>query len=297
MVRCMSIFCISFKNYIKNNKRGRSRNSESDLNNDNNSEYLVPMLQNIIENYFLKLKEKKNFQNENIIIGLGSGSTVAELVKKISTVPNIENFYFIPTSIQIKLIAENVGLKFTDETKINNVDLVIDGADQIDHNLNMIKGGGGALFKEKIIMYSASERVILADSKKFVPELTMPIPIEVHPFARSPVTKILESMTIFAKEGNTKDSQINNNRGDKGYNSGPLSAKPIIRTTLKGYPFITENGNIILDTEFYSILDVEETEKEIKNIPGVIEVGLFSKKNNTHYYSVNREGKFFVKSS
>ncbi|HZL24475.1 MAG TPA: ribose 5-phosphate isomerase A, partial [Nitrososphaeraceae archaeon] len=243
------------------------------------------------------LKEKKNFQNENIIIGLGSGSTVAELVKKISTVPNIENFYFIPTSIQIKLIAENVGLKFTDETKINNIDLVIDGADQIDHNLNMIKGGGGALFKEKIIMYSASERVILADSKKFVPELTMPIPIEVHPFARSPVTKILESMTIFAKEGNTKDSQINNNRGDKGYNSSHLSAKPIIRTTLKGYPFITENGNIILDTEFYSILDVEETEKEIKNIPGVIEVGLFSKKNNTHYYSVNREGKFFVKSS
>ncbi len=104
-------------------------------------------------------------------------------------------------------------------------------------------------------------------------------------------------MTIFAKEGNTKESQINNNRGDKGYNSGHLSAKPIIRTTLKGYPFITENGNIILDTEFSSILDVEETEKEIKNIPGVIEVGLFSRKNNTHYYSVNREGKFFVKSS
>ncbi|HYJ02101.1 MAG TPA: ribose 5-phosphate isomerase A [Nitrososphaeraceae archaeon] len=267
------------------------------MNDDNNSEHLVPMLQNIIENYFLKLNEKKNFQKENIIIGLGSGSTVAELVKKISTVPNIENFNFIPTSIQIKLIAEKAGLKFTDETKINNIDLVIDGADQIDHHLNMIKGGGGALFKEKIIMYSANERVILADSKKFVPELTMPIPIEVHPFARSTVTKILESMTIFAKEGNTKDSQINNTRGDKGYNSGHLSAKPIIRTTLKGYPFITENGNIILDTEFSSILDVEKTEKEIKNIPGVIEVGLFSRKNNTQYYSVNREGKFSVKSS
>ena len=187
------------------------------LKDDNNSEYLVPMLQNIIENYFLKLSEKKNFQKENIIIGLGSGSTVAELVKKISTVPNIENFNFIPTSIQIKLIAEKAGLKFTDETKINNIDLVIDGADQIDHNLNMIKGGGGALFKEKIIMYSANKRVILADSKKFVPELTMPIPIEVHPFARSTVTKILESMTILAKEGNTKDSEINNTRRDKVY--------------------------------------------------------------------------------
>ena len=267
------------------------------LKDDNNCEYLVPMLQNIIENYFLKLSEKKNFQKENIIIGLGSGSTVAELVKKISTVPNIEDFNFIPTSIQIKLIAEKAGLKFTDETKINNIDLVIDGADQIDHNLNMIKGGGGALFKEKIIMYSANERVILADSKKFVPELTMPIPIEVHPFARSTVTKKLESMTILAKEGNTKISEINNTRRDKVYDGGHLSAKPIIRTTLKGYPFITENGNIILDTEFSSILDVEKTEKEIKNIPGVIEVGLFSRKNNTQYYSVNREGKFSVKSS
>ena len=267
------------------------------LKDDHNCEYLVPMLQNIIENYFLKLSEKKNFQKENIIIGLGSGSTVAELVKKISTVPNIEDFNFIPTSIQIKLIAEKAGLKFTDETKINNIDLVIDGADQIDHNLNMIKGGGGALFKEKIIMYSANERVILADSKKFVPELTMPIPIEVHPFARSTVTKILESMTILAKEGNTKHSEINNTRRDKMYEGGHLSAKPIIRTTLKGYPFITENGNIILDTEFSSILDVEKTEKEIKNIPGVIEVGLFSRKNNTQYYFVNREGKFSVKSS
>ena len=267
------------------------------MKDDNNSEHLVPMLQNIIENYFLKLIEKKNFQKENIIIGLGSGSTVAELVKKISTVPNIENFHFIPTSIQIKLIAEKAGLKFTDEVKINNIDLVIDGADQIDHNLNMIKGGGGALFKEKIIMYSAHERVILADSKKFVPELTIPIPIEVHPFARSTVTKNLESMTILAKEGNTMDSEINNTRRNKGYDSGHLSAKPIIRTTLKGYPFITENGNIILDTEFSSILDVEKTEKDIKNIPGVIEVGLFSRKNNTQYYSVNTEGKFSVKSS
>ena len=125
----------------------------------------------------------------------------------------------------------------------------------------------------------------------------MPIPIEVHPFARSTVTKILESMTILAKEGNTKNSEINNTRQDKVYDGGHLSAKPIIRTTLKGYPFITENGNIILDTEFSSILDVEKTEKEIKNIPGVIEVGLFSRKNNTQYYSVNREGKFSVKSS
>ncbi|MGI9011979.1 MAG: ribose 5-phosphate isomerase A [Nitrososphaeraceae archaeon] len=267
---------------------------------DNKREHLDPMFENIIKNHFLKLFDKKNFKKENIIIGLGSGSTVAEFVKKLSTVSNKENFNFIPTSIQIKIIAENAGLKFTDETKINNLDLVVDGADQIDHNLNMIKGGGGALFKEKIIMYSAKEKIILADSKKFVPEFTIPIPIEVHPFARSTVTKRLESMGIIGEGGGRKDgiingSQMNNRRDKKRYLN--LLAKPVIRTIQKGYPFITENGNIILDTEFSSILDVEKAEKEIKNIPGVIEVGLFSRKNNTQYYSVNNEGKYSVKSS
>jgi ribose 5-phosphate isomerase A len=261
---------------------------------DQNLEHLVPMLESIIERYFLKPLDKKNIKNDDIIVGLGSGSTVAELVKKIGTLPNKENFIFIPTSIQIKMIAENAGLKFTDESKISNIDLVIDGADQIDHNLNMIKGGGGALFKEKIIMYSANERIILADSKKFVPEFNLPIPIEVHPFARSTVTKRLKSMRIIGKTSTTS-SQITN-RQDESHDNN-LSAKPIIRTIQKGYPFITENGNIIIDTKFLGILDIEKAEQEIKNIPGVIEVGLFVRKNNTQYYSVNSEGKFSVKTS
>jgi ribose 5-phosphate isomerase A len=260
---------------------------------DQNLEHLVPMLESIIEKYFFKPFYKKNIKNDDIIVGLGSGSTVAELVKKIGTLANTENFIFIPTSIQIKMIAENAGLKFTDESKISNIDLVIDGADQIDHNLNMIKGGGGALFKEKIIMYSANERIILADSKKFVPEFNLPIPIEVHPFARSTVTKRLKSMGIIGKT-TTTSSQINNRQDE---NHDNLSAKPIIRTIQKGYPFITENGNIILDTKFMGILDIEKAEQEIKNIPGVIEVGLFVRKNNTQYYSVNSEGKFSVKTS
>ena len=260
---------------------------------DQNLEHLVPMLESIIERYFLKPFDKKNIKNDDIIVGLGSGSTVAELVKKIGTLPNKEDFIFIPTSIQIKMIAESAGLKFTDESKISNIDLVIDGADQIDHNLNMIKGGGGALFKEKIIMYSANERIILADSKKFVPEFNLPIPIEVHPFARSTVTKRLKSMGILGKT-TTTSSQMNN-RQDESHDN--LSVKPIIRTIQKGYPFITENGNIILDTIFSGILDIEKAEQEIKNIPGVIEVGLFVRKNNTQYYSVNSEGKFSVKTS
>jgi ribose 5-phosphate isomerase A len=284
---------ILFKNDIKNNKTYIYTIISNGVLTDQNLEHLVPMLESIIERYFLKPFDKKNIKYDDIIVGLGSGSTVAELVKKIGTLPNKENFIFIPTSIQIKMIAENAGLKFTDESKIYNIDLVIDGADQIDHNLNMIKGGGGALFKEKIIMYSANERIILADSKKFVPEFNLPIPIEVHPFARSTVTKRLKSMRIIGKT-TTTSSQINN-RQDESHDN--LSAKPIIRTIQKGYPFITENGNIIIDTKFLGILDIEKAEEEIKNIPGVIEVGLFVRKNNTQYYSVNSEGKFSVKTS
>ena len=260
---------------------------------DKNLDHLVPMIESIIENHFLKPFDKNNIKKkENIIVGLGSGSTVAELVKKIATIPNKENFTFIPTSIQIKIIAEKAGLNFTDENKIYNLDLVVDGADQIDQNLNMIKGGGGALFKEKIIMYSAKERIILADANKFVPEFTLPIPIEVHPFARSTVMKKLESMGIIGKI--TNSSQINNLQ-DKLHVTTLSSARPIIRTSQKGYPFITENGNIILDTEFSGILDIEKAEQEIKSIPGVIEVGLFARKNNTQYYSVNSEGTYSVK--
>ena len=288
------IILILFKNYIKNNKTYTYTIISNGVLTDQNLEHLVPMLESIIERYFLKPLDKKNIKNDDIIVGLGSGSTVAELVKKIGTLPNKENFIFIPTSIQIKMIAENAGLKFTDESKISNIDLVIDGADQIDHNLNMIKGGGGALFKEKIIMYSANERIILADSKKFVPEFNLPIPIEVHPFARSTVTKRLKSMRIIGKTSTTS-SQITN-RQDESHDNN-LSAKPIIRTIQKGYPFITENGNIIIDTKFLGILDIEKAEQEIKNIPGVIEVGLFVRKNNTQYYSVNSEGKFSVKTS
>jgi ribose 5-phosphate isomerase A len=284
---------ILFKNDIKNNKTYIYTIISNGVLTDQNLEHLVPMLESIIERYFLKPFDKKNIKYDDIIVGLGSGSTVAELVKKIGTLPNKENFIFIPTSIQIKMMAENAGLKFTDESKISNIDLVIDGADQIDHNLNMIKGGGGALFKEKIIMYSANERIILADSKKFVPEFNLPIPIEVHPFARSTVTKRLKSMGIIGKT-TTTSSQINN-RQDESHDN--LSAKPIIRTIQKGYPFITENGNIIIDTKFLGILDIEKAEEEIKNIPGVIEVGLFVRKNNTQYYSVNSEGKFSVKTS
>lgn len=269
------------------------------MQKNSSREHLFPMITNIIENYFLNLSTKVHDSNEkkkNIIIGLGSGSTVAELIKKFSDLPNKENFKFIPTSIQIKMIGEMSGLEFTDESKINDIDLVIDGADQIDSNLNMIKGGGGALLKEKIIMYAAKEKIILADSNKFVPTFNIPIPIEVHPFARFTIIKKLQS--IKSIDELVIDSKLDNlNYPPNEINISSSLSKPIIRTIGKGYPFITENGNIIIDTEFSNIMDIEKAEYAIKNIPGVIEVGLFSRKNNTKYYSVNSEGKFSIQST
>jgi ribose 5-phosphate isomerase A len=263
------------------------------MQKNSNREHLIPMIKNIIEDYFLKLSSQVNTEKKkNIIIGLGSGSTVAELIQRISTLPNKENFKFIPTSIQIKIIGEMAGLEFTDESKINDIDLVIDGADQIDSNLNMIKGGGGALLKEKIIMYAAKEKIILADSNKFVPKFNIPIPIEVHPFARFTIMKRLQD--IRSIEHLIVDSKLDNRTY---HNEMNILSKPIIRTIEKGYPFITENGNIIIDTVFSNIVNIEKAEQAIKSIPGVLEVGLFSRKNNTKYYSVDREGKFSIQST
>jgi ribose 5-phosphate isomerase A len=265
------------------------------MQNNTNKEHLIPMIKNIIENYFLKLSSQVNSdeKKKNIIIGLGSGSTVAELIKRLSHIPNKENFKFIPTSIQIKMIGEMSGLEFTDESKINDIDLVIDGADQIDANLNMIKGGGGALLKEKIIMYTAKEKIILAESNKFVTKFNIPIPIEVHPFARFTIMKKLQAIRSIDNLiiGDSKFDDINY------LIEMNILSKPIIRTVGKGYPFITENGNIIIDTEFSNIVNVEKAEQAIKNIPGVVEVGLFSRKNNTKYYSVNSQGKFSIQST
>jgi ribose 5-phosphate isomerase A len=275
------------------------------MQKNNNKQHLIPMIDDIIETHFLPMLGQVNIEKKkNVIIGLGSGSTVAELIKKMSDIPNKKNFKFIPTSLQIKILGENVGLEFTDESRINEIDLVIDGADQIDSNLNMIKGGGGALLKEKIIMYVAKQKVILADSNKFVTNFNIPIPIEIHPFARFTIMKKLQAITgIYQLDNDVIEDKIDNlDNMNTTLSSSSLSTattrtKLAIRTDGKGYPFITESGNIIIDTFIPNITDIKKAEHAIKNIPGVLEVGLFSRKNNTKYYAVNSDGKFSIKST
>lgn len=206
----------------------------------------------------------KRFVTTNQVVGLGSGSTMAVLVRELADLPFKTSVEFLTTSIQIKIEAEKVGLKIVDESSINHVDVVFDGADQIDSDFNMIKGGGGALLKEKVLISAANKVVILADVTKFVKRLTQPIPIEIHKFARSLLMKRLKE----------------------------AGGSPKLRTIEKGYPSVTENGNIILDTSFSLLGNPRSKEIELKTIPGVLEVGLFTRANV--YYKAKNDGSFEI---
>jgi len=206
----------------------------------------------------------KRFVTTNQVVGLGSGSTMAVLVRELADLPFKTSVEFLTTSIQIKIEAEKVGLKIVDESSINHVDVVFDGADQIDSDFNMVKGGGGALLKEKVLISAANKVVILADVTKFVKRLTQPIPIEIHKFARSLLMKRLKE----------------------------VGGSPKLRTIEKGYPSVTENGNIILDTSFSLLGNPRSKEIELKTIPGVLEVGLFTRANV--YYKAKNDGSFEI---
>jgi ribose 5-phosphate isomerase A len=213
---------------------------------------------------------KEHFLNVEIqVIGLGSGKTIAGLVRHMSNLPDKTSRRFIVSSLQIKLEAEQSELNIIDENQIMNIQVLFDGADQIDSNYHMIKGGGGALFREKILFQAAQKLVIVAESGKYVNKLDRAVPIEVHPFARALfVRKLID-----------------------------LEAKVVdfkLRTMDKGFPFFTENGNIIFDVNFESITSIKRMNAEIKSIPGVVEVGLFARPANVCYYKIHADDSFEV---
>lgn len=206
-----------------------------------------------------------SYVKPNQVVGLGSGSTAAYIVREMAGLKAKDTLLCIPTSLQIKIEAEKSGLRFADESRVPDIDLVFDGADQIDAKFNMIKGGGGALLREKILISSAKTVVIVADETKFVKTFSRSVPVEVHPMARSSVARAL------AKAG----------------------GKPVMRTLEKGYPFVTENGNVILDTTFASIPNPRKMEMDLKALAGVMEVGLFTRKAD-FYYKAKGDGTFEV---
>lgn len=184
-------------------------------------------------------------------LGLGSGSTVAALLEELAPVAmaGSRKLRGVPTSTQIEMVAGRCGIELVPFG--GSVDLVVDGADQVDEHLNLVKGGGGALLREKVLMGSAKSVTVVAADGKFAKSLCMngvKVPVEVHQLAR-------ES----AKKGLSK-----------------LGGIPEERLLPKGYPYFTENGNIILDTAFEPLADPRGLEAKIRSIPGVAEVGIFT---------------------
>jgi ribose 5-phosphate isomerase A len=203
------------------------------------------------------------------IIGLGSGTTVAGIVSQIGSLPSKQSFKFIASSLQVKLEAERNRLNIIDENEAMNIQILFDGADQLDSEYHMIKGGGGALFREKILFAAARRIVILADSSKYNNRLNLAVPIEVHPFARA----------LFVRRIKDLNTRVIDYR---------------LRLLQKGFPYFTENGNIIFDVTFESITSVRKMVDEIKNVPGVIEVGIFLRPKNVSYYKIHQDHSFDV---
>ena len=135
---------------------------------------------------------------DGYVLGLGSGRAATALVKSLSKYIKIKKISVqcVPTSMQIKLIAEKCGLQLIDADQIDKIDIVFDGADQIDKNKFLIKGGGGALLKENILISAAKKVIIMADSSKFVKDFNRTVPVEVHPTARQIVWKKIEKLGV-----------------------------------------------------------------------------------------------------
>jgi len=212
-------------------------------------------------------KDALKFVKDNTVLGLGSGRAATAFVKALGQYIKEKELTIkaVPTSLQIKLVAEQSGIHVIDAEQIQKIDIVFDGADQIDSQKNLIKGGGGALLRENILISSAKRVVIMADSTKFVKYFNRTVPVEVHPFARSTVKKFIEK----------------------------LGGKPNLRTIDRGYPFITENGNIIYDCDFGTIKAPKPLAQKIKQIPGVLEVGIFTRKPDV-IYKAKENGKFEI---
>lgn len=206
----------------------------------------------------------------NSILGLGSGSTVAYFARALGELnsKNLLNLKVVPSSMQAWLLARENKLELHEDSARcpSHIDVAVDGADQIDAKSRaVIKGGGGALFREKIILSTAKKCYILGDEKKFVGLLSRSVPVEVSQFSMSSV-----------------EEKIRTN----------LKAEPTLRKLDKGYPFFTENGNIILDCLFPRGIENPKTlEREIKMIPGVVEAGIFNIPIE-RFYKGNQDGSF-----
>jgi ribose 5-phosphate isomerase A len=186
---------------------------------------------------------------DGMVLGLGTGSTVFFALERLSLrISEGLQVSGVPTSFQTAQIARTYGIHLTTLDQDPVLDLAIDGADQVDKNLFLIKGRGAALTREKCVAAAALSFLVIIDEQKFVSRLSAPVPVEVIPFAVRPVVTHLEDLGCRAvvREGIKKDG-----------------------------PVITDNGNFVVDCSFSEIAEPFELEKTIKMLPGVVDSGLF----------------------
>jgi ribose 5-phosphate isomerase A len=187
------------------------------------------------------------------IVGLGTGSTTAYAIQYLGDrikSGELTDIKGIPTSFQASVLAKQYGIPLTTLDEVDRIHIAIDGADEVDPQKNLIKGGGAAHTREKVVDSLAELFIVVVDQSKIVPSLgsTFPVPIEVLPMAIAPVTRALEK----------------------------LGGKPELRMGVKkDGPVITDQGNMVLDVTFASIPSPAELEKTLNNIPGVLENGIF----------------------
>lgn len=195
------------------------------------------------------------FVENGMKLGLGTGSTAAYFVEGLAAkVREGLDVVAVPTSEATAALATRLGIKLATLDDIPYLDLTVDGADEIDADLRLIKGGGGALLREKIVATASDRMLVIADHTKFVETLgAFPLPIEIVRFGSRATINLIEALA--ADVGCTGELKIR--------------AKP------DGSPFQTDSGNLILDCHFGRIEDADGLADALQIIPGVVEHGLF----------------------
>ncbi len=189
---------------------------------------------------------------DGMTLGLGTGSTVWFVLERLAERIRAGGLRVrgVPTSLDTEKKARELGIPLVGLDQVRSLDLTIDGADEIDPSFHMIKGGGGALLREKVVAYASEREAIVVARGKLVERLgtTFPLPVEVVPFARTVVDRAIRA----------------------------LGAEPVLRKTREGQPYRTDNGNEILDCRFPDgIADPGALEIALDRIPGIVETGLF----------------------
>ena len=189
-----------------------------------------------------------------MVVGLGSGSTAALMIKSLANAINtnkLKNIKGVPTSFQSEVLALELGIPLIDLASVEKIDLAIDGADEVDPKFQLIKGGGACHVREKLVAAKANRLLIVVDETKLVEKLNLvfPLPLEVIPSAWKQVKDVIEKM-------------------------GALVT--LRMASKKAGPVVTDQGNLVLDILFKKgIDDPKDLESRLNNIPGVLENGLF----------------------